>query len=87
MEVKDTARYGLFGGGDMIHYGTMEEMLAKGKEMASAKADVCYTISSLTFVGDEPREGVSPHCATSRIRLLIIVVNRSFQSIVFPEYG
>lgn len=58
MEVKDTARYGLFCGGDMIHYGTMEEMLAKGKEMASDKADVCYTISSLTFVGDEPREGV-----------------------------
>ena len=44
MEVKVTARYGLFGGGDMIHYGTLEEMLAKGKEMASAKADVCYTI-------------------------------------------
>lgn len=58
MEVKDTARYGLFGGGDMIHYGTLEEMLAKGKEMASAKADVCYTISSLMFVGNEPREGV-----------------------------
>lgn len=44
MEIKNTTRYGLFGGGDMIHYGTMEEMLARGKEMASAKADVCYAI-------------------------------------------
>ena len=30
---------------------------------------------------------INPHCATSRTRLLIIIVNRSFQSIVFPEYG